>query len=54
MSGTIHKVIHGTMIEIEAIIAELETEGWKLVSVVPHGRRGKFTAFFEKAKGLFT
>jgi hypothetical protein len=53
MSGTSHKVIHGTMAEIEAIISELEMDGWKLVSVVPHGRRGKFTAFFEKAKGMF-
>ena len=54
MSGTIHKIIHGTMVEIEAVIAELEADGWKLVSVVNHKRRGKFTAFFEKAKGLFS
>jgi len=53
MSGTIHEVVHGTMTEIEAAIEKLETDGWRLVSVVPHKRRGKFTAFFEKSKGIF-
>ena len=53
MSGAIHKIIHGTMSEIETAIAELEADGWKLVSVVNHKRRGKFTAFFEKNKGIF-
>jgi hypothetical protein len=46
-----HKVVNGTLVELETIIADLEKQGWELVSVLEshHHHHGKFIAFFKRS-----
>ena len=52
-----HKIIHGTMKEVEAKIFDLEQDGWELITVLLNTHHhGQVAAFFKRAKkekGIF-